>query len=143
MWNEASKVFLFLSKTVKMRSEWEIENSRSWRESKTSTGRNTCPTSKAELEESNQGAPMINEDSWGAVPDVFQVAVRGLSPLLLGGQVQLLRELPQSGSVEDPCERRQRRQRRHSVLSPAQQRSTDVIPSEQHAPPRAHKQAPV
>ena len=35
------------------------------------------------------------------IPDIFKVAVRRLSRLLLGGQVQLFRKLPQSSSMKD------------------------------------------
>lgn len=42
-----------------------------------------------------------------SIPDIFKVAVGGLSRLLLSGQVQLFRELPQSGSMKDPWQRTQ------------------------------------
>lgn len=76
-----------------MRGKAEQWSSRSWRDSKKSKGENTCPTS----------------NEWPAgrtIPDIFKVAVRGLSRLLVRGQVQLFRKLPQPGSVKDPCLRR-------------------------------------
>lgn len=39
----------------------------------------------------------------GVIPDIFKVAVWGLSRLLLCWQVELFRKLPQSCSVKDPC----------------------------------------
>lgn len=75
--NQPAKVFL--NKTAKMRSKWEKRNSRSWRESKKSKCKNTCPTSEAELEESNRGAHRNDARLGGVIPDIFKVAVGGLS----------------------------------------------------------------
>lgn len=41
------------------------------------------------------------------IPDIFKVAVWGLGRLLLGGQVQLFRKLPQASSMKDPWRRTQ------------------------------------
>lgn len=53
-------------------------------------GRSTCPASAQRT-----------------IPDIFKVAVRGLGRLLLRGQVQLFRKLPQSSPMKDPCRRTQ------------------------------------
>lgn len=68
-------------------------------------GENTCPTS---------------DGQWGGVgeeegvPDIFQVAVGGLSGLLLSRQAQLFGELPESGSVKDAWLTRRHRGNRQS-----------------------------
>lgn len=51
----------------------------------------------------------------GFIPNIFKVAVCGLSGLLFSRQVQLFRELPQAGSVKDPCQRRERQTERVSI----------------------------
>lgn len=68
-------------------------------QAKKSKGRNTHLISKAELDRSREGDCRI-------IPDIFKVAVRGLSCLLFCGQIELFRKLPQSCSMEDPCQDR-------------------------------------
>ena len=53
-----------------------------------------------ELHKIEGGACRINERG---LPDIFKVAVWGLSRLLLYRQVELFRKLPQSCSMKDPC----------------------------------------
>lgn len=68
--------------------------------------------------EARTHVPLLRGKDWqgggGAVPDIFQVAVGGLSGLLLSRQAQLFGELPESCSVKDPCLTRRHRGNRQS-----------------------------